>query len=80
MFGITYRAVPDAAVWHPDVEAFDVLEGSRLLGRIYLDMYPRDNKYKHYAQFTLINGKADRILPEGVLVCNFPKPRMRSRR
>jgi thimet oligopeptidase len=74
MFGITYRAVPDAAVWHPDVEAFDVLEGSRLLGRIYLDMYPRDNKYKHYAQFTLINGKADRILPEGVLVCNFPKP------
>ena len=40
MFGITYRAVPDAAVWHPDVEAFDVLEGSRLLGRIYLDMHP----------------------------------------
>jgi thimet oligopeptidase len=74
MFGITYRAVPDAAVWHPDVETFDVLEGSRLLGRIYLDMYPRDNKYKHYAQFTLINGKAGRTLPEGVLVCNFPKP------
>ena len=74
MFGITYRAVPDAAVWHPDVETFDVFEGSRLLGRIYLDMYPRDNKYKHYAQFTLINGKASRLLPEGVLVCNFPKP------
>ena len=74
MFGITFRAVPDAAVWHSDVEAFDVLEGSRLLGRIYLDMYPRDNKYKHYAQFTLTNGKANRILPEGVLVCNFPKP------
>ena len=45
-----------------------------LLGRIYLDMYPRDDKYKHYAQFTLINGKADRELPEGVLVCNFPQP------
>ena len=57
---------------------YDVLEGSRLLGRIYLDMYPRDNKYKHYAQFTLINGKAGRILPEGVLVCNFPKPRDRA--
>ena len=74
MFGITYRAVPDAPVWHPDVETFDVFEGSRLLGRIYLDMYPRDNKYKHYAQFTLVNGKAGRVLPEGVLVCNFPKP------
>ena len=74
MFGITYRAVPDAPVWHPDVETFDVFEGSRLLGRIYLDMFPRDNKYKHYAQFTLVNGKAGRVLPEGVLVCNFPKP------
>ena len=74
MFGITFRAVPDAAVWHSDVEVFDVLEGSRLLGRIYLDMFPRDDKYKHYAQFTLINGKANRMLPEGVLVCNFPKP------
>ena len=73
MFGITFRPVPDAAVWHADVEAFDVLDGSRLLGRIYLDMFPRDNKYKHYAQFTLINGKADRMLPEGVLVCNFPR-------
>ena len=37
-------------------------------------MFPRDNKYKHYAQFTLTNGKAGRMLPEGVLVCNFPKP------
>jgi Zn-dependent oligopeptidase len=73
MFGITFRPVPDAVVWHADVEAFDVLDGSRLLGRIYLDMFPRDNKYKHYAQFTLINGKADRMLPEGVLVCNFPR-------
>jgi thimet oligopeptidase len=74
MFGIAYRPVKDAAVWHPDVEAFDVVEGSRLLGRIYLDMFPRDNKYKHYAQFTLANGKKDRVVPEGVLVCNFPKP------
>jgi thimet oligopeptidase len=74
MFGITYRAVPDAVVWHPDVETFDVLDGTRVLGRIYLDMFPRDDKYKHYAQFTLANGKAGRVLPEGVLVCNFPKP------
>ena len=74
MFGITFRAVPDAPVWHPDVEAFDVLEGNRPLGRVYLDMYPRENKYTHYAQFTLTNGKAGHTLPEGVLVCNFPRP------
>lgn len=74
MFGITYRPVKDAAVWHADVDVYDVLEGTKLLGRIYLDMFPRDRKYKHYAQFTLTNGKSGRMLPEGVLVCNFPKP------
>ena len=74
LFGITYRKVPEAAVWHPDVEVYDVLEGTTLLGRIYLDMFPREHKYKHYAQFTLTNGKRGRALPEGVLVCNFPKP------
>ncbi len=73
MFGITFKRVNDAVVWDPDVEAYDVLEGDRVLGRIYLDMFPRDNKYKHYAQFTLTNGKEGRTLPEGVLVCNFPK-------
>jgi thimet oligopeptidase len=78
MFGIAYRPVPDAPVWHPDVEAFDIVDvratGAPVVGRIYLDMFPREDKYKHYAQFTLVNGKADRTLPEAVLVCNFPKP------
>jgi thimet oligopeptidase len=74
LFGVTYRHVPDAPVWHPDVEAYDVLEGDVLRGRFYLDMHPRDDKYKHAAQFTLTSGKAGRRLPEGVLLCNFPRP------
>jgi thimet oligopeptidase len=74
LFGLTYRLVPDAPVWHPDVEAYDVMEGDALLGRVFLDMYPREGKYKHYAQFTLASGQAGRRLPEGVLVCNFPRP------
>jgi thimet oligopeptidase len=74
MFGITYRRVADAVVWHEDVETYDVLEGDRVLGRIYLDMFPRPDKYTHYAQFTLVNGKAGRALPHSVLVCNFPRP------
>ena len=75
LFGIRYQRVADAKVWAPDVEAYDVYDGSRLLGRIYLDMHPRANKYKHYAQFTLVPGKAGVALPEGVLVCNFPEPK-----
>ncbi len=74
MFGLTYRKVPEAPVWHPEVEAYDVLEGETLLGRFFLDMHPREGKYKHAAQFTLTSGKRDHRLPEGVLMCNFPLP------
>jgi len=78
LFGITYRTVPDAPRWHHEVEVFDVVDGAAgdgpVLGRIYLDMHPRDGKYKHYAQFTLVNGVRGKRLPEGVLMCNFPRP------
>jgi len=74
MFGIEYRKIEDAPVWHAEVDAYDVVENGALLGRIYLDMHPREGKYKHYAQFTLANGAAGRALPEGVLMCNFPRP------
>ena len=74
LFGISYRRVPGAPAWHADVEAYDVEEDGRVLGRIHLDMFPRQGKYKHYAQFTLASGQEGVRLPEGVLVCNFPRP------
>ena len=74
MFGISYRRVEDAKVWHPDVEAYDVYDGDRRLGRIYFDMFPRANKFKHYATFPFVSGKRGEMLPESVLVCNFPRP------
>ncbi len=81
LFGLSYRPVTDAAVWHPDVAAYDVVrageegtEGAgKRLGRIYLDLHPREGKYKHAAQFDLRSGVAGRALPEGVLVCNFSR-------
>jgi thimet oligopeptidase len=74
LFGVAYRRVEVPDAWHPEVEVFDVVEGDRALGRIWLDMHPREGKYKHFAQFTRVNGQAGRRLPEGVLVCNFPRP------
>jgi thimet oligopeptidase len=74
IFGVAFRPVAGLALWHADVEAYDVVEGELPLGRIYLDMHPREGKYKHYAQFTLASGVAGKRLPEGVLVCNFPRP------
>jgi thimet oligopeptidase len=73
MYGITYKRVTTAQVWHPDVAVYDVFSGSTLLGRIYFDMFPRENKYKHYATFNLATGKEGFRVPEYVLVCNFPQ-------
>jgi thimet oligopeptidase len=74
MWGITFVPVKDAPVWHSEVETYDVTENGALLGRIYLDMHPRDDKYKHAAQFDLVAGQAGKRYPEGTLVCNFPRP------
>ena len=72
MFGIDYRK-SDAPVWHGDVTAWEIVEGGRIIGRFFLDLFPRDGKYKHAAQFTLTSGVAGGALPEGALVCNFPR-------
>jgi thimet oligopeptidase len=73
LFGLTYAPVGDAVVWHDDVATYDVLREGERIGRIYLDLHPREGKYKHAAQFTLVDGLAGRQLPEGVLVCNFSR-------
>ena len=75
LFGLRYDELPDAPVWAPDVTAYDVVDAASGdgLGRIYLDLHPRDGKYKHAAQFTLTDGVTGQQLPEGVLVCNFSR-------
>ena len=72
LFGITYHPVADAPRWHRAVDVLDVREGDRVLGRIYLDLHPRADKYQHTAQFGIRGGVAGRQRPEGALVCNFP--------
>jgi thimet oligopeptidase len=75
LFGLRYEPVADAGTWDPDVTTYDVVpgDGGEPVGRIHLDLHPREGKYKHAAQFTLADGVAGRQLPEGVLVCNFSR-------
>ncbi len=75
LFGVEYRKVDGVEVWHEDVTVHDVYQDGQKLGRIYLDLHPRANKFKHAAQFTRVPGVAGKQLPEGVLVCNFPDPK-----
>ncbi|AKU18849.1 peptidase M3 [Luteipulveratus mongoliensis] len=71
LFGLSWRPAEDAAVWDKDVTAYDVLRDGARIGRIYLDLHPREGKYKHAAQFDMVRGVRGAQLPEGVLVCNF---------
>jgi thimet oligopeptidase len=74
LFGIEVKRAPGLPVWHPGVTGWEVFDKGQLLGRFYLDLHPRDGKYKHAAQFVIASGVAGKALPEGALVCNFPAP------
>jgi thimet oligopeptidase len=77
LFGVRYDEV-DVPTWHEDVTSYDVIrlaDGARL-GRIHLDLHPREGKYKHAAQFDLAPGVAGKSVAEGVLVCNFSRQLM----
>jgi thimet oligopeptidase len=70
LFGLTFDASTDES-WHEEVRVYDVAIDGEPLGRIHLDLHPRDGKYKHAAMFDLRPGIRDRQLFEGALVCNF---------
>jgi thimet oligopeptidase len=74
LFDVQFKRVPNAPVWHPSVECYELWDGGRLAGRFYLDMHPRANKFKHAAQFDIRTGLEGRQIPEAALVCNLPEP------
>lgn len=63
----------DVPAWHDDVQSFDVVRGGDRLGRIHLDLHPREGKFSHAACFPLAPGVTGRVLPEAALLCNFSR-------
>ncbi len=77
LFGVRFERNEAAPVWDPAVKAFDVFEArgnSEPVGRIYLDMHPREGKSKWFSMCSLVGGVGGRQIPETALVCNFPEP------
>ena len=62
----------DTPVWHESVEAYELVENGEVIGRFFLDMHPRDGKFKHAAEFSIMTGVEGYHLPLSALVCNFP--------
>ena len=78
LFGVEFRRDDQVERWHPSVECYEVFDGGELVARLWLDMHPRPDKYKHAAMFDLRAGVqgpgAEAVLPEAALVCNFSEP------
>ena len=78
LFGVKFVRAVDAVVWDEAVKAFDVVDAlvadGEKVGRIYLDMHPREGKSKWFSECSLVGGVLGEQLPEASLVCNFPRP------
>lgn len=72
LFGVNFKRNNSIPVWDSSVECWEMHEGNKLVGRFYLDMHPRQNKYNHAAQFGVRTGIENVQIPEAALICNFP--------
>jgi thimet oligopeptidase len=75
LYSVRFTRV-DVPVWHEDVIYLDVHDAASdtFIGGIYLDLYPRDGKYKHAAAWP-VRGVSSRNgrKPVSVLVTNFDR-------
>ena len=59
IFGLKFERVDPPYKWVGDLQLYAVSDAKtgEPLGLFYLDMFPREGKYNHFAQFRLIDGK-----------------------
>src|SRR5215472_8388593 len=78
IFGLKFEKIVAPYKWINDLQLYLVTDSTtgEPLGMFYLDMFPRQGKFNHFAQFDIISGK---LLPNGkyqrptvALLCNFP--------
>jgi thimet oligopeptidase len=78
IFGLKFDRIDPPFKWIDDLQLYVVSDSTsgEPLGMFYLDMFPREGKFNHFAQFDIISGK---LMPDGkyqrptvALLCNFP--------
>ncbi|TVQ32182.1 MAG: hypothetical protein EA376_06830 [Phycisphaeraceae bacterium] len=80
IFRLNFEQIEAPWVWHEDVKLYIASdsETGEPMGLFYLDMFPREGKYGHFAQFGIIPGKrledGNYRRPVVSLVCNFTAP------
>jgi Zn-dependent oligopeptidase len=80
IFSLKIEQIQPPYKWVDDLQLYMVSDSTtgEPLGAFYLDMFPREGKYNHFAQFGLIEGKqlanGTHVRPVAALICNFPPP------
>jgi Zn-dependent oligopeptidase len=80
IFGLKFEQVEPPYKWVKDLQLYAVSDAKtgEPLGLFYLDMFPREGKYHHFAHFRLVEGKllnsGKYQRPTVALICNFPSP------
>jgi len=74
IFGVTFEKVKRDDLWHESVQSYNMLADGKVIGMFELDLFPRPNKYKHFAMFTNELGVKDLRIPRAAIIGNFPEP------
>jgi thimet oligopeptidase len=73
MMGVHYVRVEGLKLWHPDVQAYAVMDTAtgQAIATLYVDPFPREGKYNHAAVWSFRNGSLRlKRAPQAALVVN----------
>jgi thimet oligopeptidase len=80
IFGLRFQRLTPPYRWVDGLQLYAVSDAAtgEPMGLFYLDMFPREGKYNHFAEFGIVDGKLLRDgtyqRPVVALICNFPAP------
>ena len=77
LYGLSFVRREDIPVYHPDVQVYEVRDGARFMGLLYMDFFPRESKrggawMTSFRDLSIEDGVETRPLIQ--LVTNFSKP------
>lgn len=75
LFGVRIRPWT-TKVWALNVDAFEMLDGERVIGRFYIDPFPRDGKHKGWRVARIRTGTKAGEIPELALIINTEQGRI----
>ncbi len=77
LFGLKFQKTESVPAYHPDVQVFEVFDGTSFLGLLYVDLFARDSKRGGAWMTTFLDQGSDGVhahRPHVSIVCNFTKP------